>query len=168
MPILLALVLGLLALAYVLAPLFRTRPLSAVATGSLNDAIARADEAKQALRDIEFDYRLGNLAENDYTELRATYERHALGALKTRYEREQALDTLLDRELALVRARVAHEADVQKSEIAAKTANAVGSSSVSDASPSAEHIAPSQVRSPATSSARPAPRGPRARRRKGA
>lgn len=156
MPLLLALVLGLLALAYTLAPLFRSRPGSAVATVRLRDAIAHADEAKQALRDVEFDHQLGNLGAGDYAELRGAYERRALTALKTRYEREQALDALLDRELAAVRARIASEAAEHDREGAAETAP--------EEKPSTEARA-LKSRPSAPPPGRPASRGPRARRK---
>lgn len=158
MPLLLVLVLGLLALTFVLAPLFRARPASAAATVRLNDAIARADEAKQALRDVEFDHQLGNLEERDYEELRAAYERRALGALKTRYEREQTLDALLDCELATTRAQVASETATTNNTPSAAQSDTSSSTQPKTATP------PARPR-PGASSDHQASRGPRARRK---
>lgn len=103
MPIVIAILLGLSALLIVIYPLLGLD--SAAATGdagsdALADVAERERSAKMALRDVDFDYRLGNLEENDYEALRTRYEGRALAALRTRYEREQALDRLIDEQLA--------------------------------------------------------------------
>lgn len=172
MPLFLALVLGLLGLAFILAPLFRAHSASVATTGSLTDAIAHAEEAKQALRDIEFDYHLGNLQESDYTELRATYERRALAALKIRYDREQEVDALLDRELARVRARIADEArEAAATETTVRDADAAPNAQTTHApASSTTSSTPGAARARAKHAPAPqqSPSGPRARRQKGA
>src|SRR5690348_17717115 len=92
---------ALLGLSGLLVVLFRSLGLDAAAR--LRRAERELDvpndgerAAKDALRDVEFDYRLGNLDERDYRDLRDHYERRALAALKSRYERERELDTVID------------------------------------------------------------------------
>jgi hypothetical protein len=105
LPVLIAVLLGLSALLIVIYPLLgldRTAR-EALAPEVISDAAERERLAKQALRDVDFDYRLGNLDEGDYASLRDRYERRALGALKTRYEREQELDAQIDQQLAALR-----------------------------------------------------------------
>ncbi len=110
MPVLIAVLLGLSALLIVIQPLLglnRAAPAApaALSPEAASDAAERERLAKQALRDVDFDYRLGNLDEGDYSSLRERYERRALAALKTRYDREQELDALIDRQLAALRAQ---------------------------------------------------------------
>lgn len=102
--------------------------------------------AKDALRDVEFDYRLGNLDERDYRDLRDHYERRALAALKSRYERERELDTVIDAQLAALRAT--------NGRAAVRVSPAAGTRS---AAPSSNGHKP----------VKPVTRGPGARRRKG-
>ncbi|MGZ3714738.1 MAG: hypothetical protein ACXWPI_15825 [Ktedonobacterales bacterium] len=105
--LLIAVLLGLSALLIVIYPLLgldRTAR-EALAPEVISDAAERERLAKQALRDVDFDYRLGNLDEGDYASLRDRYERRALGALKTRYDREQELDAQIDQQLAALRAQ---------------------------------------------------------------
>jgi flagellar basal body-associated protein FliL len=108
LPILIAILLGVLALAYVLYPFYRrslssprssakqeksTLPLSS--TGELAASNGDTDseqEARTALQEIELDFQLGNISEADYRTLRERYLRRALVALKSRYDRQQELD----------------------------------------------------------------------------
>ncbi|GAC1350425.1 MAG: hypothetical protein NVSMB27_32840 [Ktedonobacteraceae bacterium] len=110
LPILIAVILGVLALAYVLYPFYRpsrpvprstvkeeksTLPLSS--TGELAASNGHSDtdseqEARSALQEIELDFQLGNISEADYRTLRERYLRRALVALKSRYDRQQELD----------------------------------------------------------------------------
>lgn len=105
-PLILAALLGLSGLMIVLFPLLgldrRLAPLDTVAANEVAD---REAAAKEALREVEFDYRLGNLEQAEYLQLRERYERRALSALKTRYEQEQALDALIDQQLAELEAQ---------------------------------------------------------------
>lgn len=106
MPIIIAILLGLSALLVVIYPLLgldRAAVASAAGSDALADVAERERSAKMALRDVDFDYRLGNLEEGDYHALRDRYEQRALAALRTRYEREQTLDRLIDEQLAALR-----------------------------------------------------------------
>lgn len=106
MPLLIAALLALsaaLVVAYPLLGLDREAALEAEGAAELSGDAERERSAKLALRDVTFDYRLGNLDENDYVALRDRYERRALAAMKTRYDREQALDELIDRQLDALR-----------------------------------------------------------------
>ena len=107
--------------------------------------------AKDALRDVEFDYRLGNLDERDYRDLRDHYERRALAALKSRYEREQELDTVIDAQLAALRAT---NGRAVRAGAAARVSPPAGTR---PAAPSVNGHKP----------VKPVTRGPGARRRKG-
>jgi hypothetical protein len=105
MAIIIAIALGLLALAFVLYPLLRRTP-QAFQTAS---AIANAEEAarplereqaaRSALQEVELDFQLGNIEEPDYRSLRERYMKRALVALKARYEHEQELDELIEEQL---------------------------------------------------------------------
>ncbi len=103
--LLLAALLGIAATMIVLHPLLgldgHTEGGSTSGTGDLAE---RERAAKGALREVEFDYRLGNLEAADYQALRDRYEARALSAIQARYTCERELDALIDRELAAVRA----------------------------------------------------------------
>lgn len=133
MGIVISVVLGLLALAFVLQPLYKRTPntkdvhLPVVRRGvsephSENDegspppfshntasfspeATASTGQterelaARSALHEIELDYQLGNIAEDDYRTLRERYMRRALRELKARYDREQELDEVIEEQL---------------------------------------------------------------------
>lgn len=80
-PLLVGTALALVALAFVLYPLFQ-EPLgvqprrSRVARGGVTTAV-------DALREIEFDHATGKLSERDYTELKATYTQRAVDAMRS-------------------------------------------------------------------------------------
>jgi hypothetical protein len=59
----------------------------------------REQEARTGLHEVELDYQLGNISETDYGTLRERYMRRALVELKSRYEREQELDEVIEGEL---------------------------------------------------------------------
>jgi hypothetical protein len=91
--------------AWVLWPLFRSPDIAALAPEVAED-YARVDEreaALTALRDVELEYRLGNLTDSDYRQLRERYYRRALAALRGRTLKD-ALDEELEREIAALRA----------------------------------------------------------------
>lgn len=107
MPLLIAILLGLSGLLVVIYPLLgleRELPES-VAGSPPADVAERERAARDALREVEFDHRLGNLDDSDYQALRARYERRALAALKVRYQREQELEALIERQLDTLRSR---------------------------------------------------------------
>ncbi len=103
--IMLALILGALALLFVLYPLFRSRPVeiarsdAQVIPGEGVSVQERELAARGALQEVELDFQLGNIAEPDYRALRERYMRRALVSLKTRYEHEQALDDEIEEQL---------------------------------------------------------------------
>ncbi|HEY7094749.1 MAG TPA: hypothetical protein VH393_16315 [Ktedonobacterales bacterium] len=110
MPLLIAILLGLAAAVVTLYPLLGLRRTSDVSPAALTGLAERERLAKDALREVEFDYRLGNLEAPDYEDLRDRYEQRALAALKARYQREQELDALIERQLDILRGRQAPQA----------------------------------------------------------
>lgn len=105
MPLVIAVFLGLSALVVVCYPLLGLEAAPAVSDRAdpLAEVADRETQAKRALREVDFDHRLGNLEDTDYEALRERYEQRALDALRERYEREQELDARIDRELAALR-----------------------------------------------------------------
>lgn len=107
MSILIAILLGVAALAFVLYPLYHRRPLSIQVaqtpgtTDRTDTAVATDGEqsARSSLQEVELDYQLGNIAETDYNQLRTRYMRRALVALKARYEHEQEIDQEIEEQL---------------------------------------------------------------------
>ncbi len=93
--LLLACGLSLLALAYVLYPLYRSRlaktaPASPLLAKDMQFKAQPASDGEQAarlsLQEVELDYQLGNIAESDYRSLRERYMRRAIIAMKSRYD----------------------------------------------------------------------------------
>lgn len=115
MAILIAVILGLLALAFVAYPLFSGTPALELEEGAaaqpVKDAEPKRDgsvseqeaAAKAALQEVELDYQLGNIDEPDYQTMRERYMRRALVALKARYDEEQALDEMIEEQLRRMR-----------------------------------------------------------------
>jgi hypothetical protein len=160
-PLIIAALLGLTALLIVAYPLLgltqSQREVSA--PGSLDEVAERERQARQALREVELDYTLGNLESGDYDALRGRYERRALAALRTRYQREQELDVVIERQLDALRA----------SNRALTNAVEPGVSAVAPKATTSEASKTAGAR-PATSprvTRRDAPRDRRARGRKG-
>lgn len=73
--------LALLALAFVLYPLFR-EPLGIEPAGQRPVDRERMTTAVDALREIEFDHVTGKLSERDYTELKTSYTERAVAAMR--------------------------------------------------------------------------------------
>jgi hypothetical protein len=98
-----AFALGILALAFVLYPLFRHSSVEPAGASAASDAAVAPVEpelaARNALQEVELDFQLGNIAEADYKTLRERYMRRALVSLKSRYEREQELDAEIEEQL---------------------------------------------------------------------
>jgi hypothetical protein len=115
MPLLIAVLLGLSGLLVVIYPLLGLdrESADALTRGPLGEVAERERSARDALREVEFDRRLGNLDDEDYQALRERYEERALVALKARYQREQELDALIERQLDALRLResIAESAD---------------------------------------------------------
>ncbi|HEX9132888.1 MAG TPA: hypothetical protein VF844_11410 [Ktedonobacteraceae bacterium] len=103
LPVLVAALLGMFALAFVLYPLYRRTPLKTSQVASLSTSassqVEREQRARAALQEVELDYQLGNLAEVDYRSLRTRYLRRAALAMKARQEREQELDETIEEQL---------------------------------------------------------------------
>jgi hypothetical protein len=103
LPVLVASLLGAIALAFVLYPLYHRARLQTSQVESMTTLIPTQTErelvARAALQEVEFDYQLGNLAENDYRSLRTRYLRRAALAMKSRQEREQELDEMIEEQL---------------------------------------------------------------------
>jgi len=107
LPVLVAVLLGVLALALVLYPLYRHAPPEvAQQRASAAAATIRAEaeqSARAALKEVELDYQLGNLAGPDYRALRERYTRRAFAAMKSRQQNEDAIDTLIEERLRLLK-----------------------------------------------------------------
>ncbi|HEU5349495.1 MAG TPA: hypothetical protein VFU63_12865 [Ktedonobacterales bacterium] len=157
MSLLIAILLGLSGLLIVIYPLLgleRDAP-DMLAGGPIAEVADHERAARDALREVEFDHRLGNLDDADYQSLRSRYERRALAALKTRYQREQELDALIEQQLDALRAQEA-------------TAPGGDSDSLlpTQASQTSDAKSGRRRQSDTDDNARPAS-GPRARRRRG-
>ncbi len=107
LPILVAILLGVLTLAIVLFPLYRHAPLEVaqqrVSVGIATTQAEVEQTARLALKEVELDYQLGNLAEPDYRNLRERYTRRAFAAMKSRRQNEAALDALIEERLQLLK-----------------------------------------------------------------
>ncbi len=122
LPILIALVLGGLALVFVLNPLYRRKQTKEIAASSVRQAewesthgefeslsnsekasLENEQAARGAIQEVELDYQLGNISEADYRSLRERYLRRALVAMKSRYDREQELDDPIEAQLRTMR-----------------------------------------------------------------
>lgn len=103
LPILVATLLGTFALAFVLYPIYRRMPLKTSQVASLTTSVSsqaeREQTARTALQEVELDFQLGNLTEADYRSLRTRYMRRAVLAMKSRQEREQELDEMIEEQL---------------------------------------------------------------------
>lgn len=102
--IIILLALGVPALAFVLYPLFRSRPTEAPSADAQAAPMEskeqeREQAARSALQEVELDFQLGNIAEPDYQALRERYMRRAMLSLKARYEYEQTLDDEIEEQL---------------------------------------------------------------------
>jgi hypothetical protein len=133
MALIIAILLGVAALAFVLYPLYRREAkvslgtskseqlkIASVVAGkgdathlmqTSSEVVAEQEQsARTALQEVEFDYQLGNIEEPDYQELRERYMRRALLALKSRYVREQEIDDEIEVQLhKLKETREIHE-----------------------------------------------------------
>jgi flagellar basal body-associated protein FliL len=114
LPIIVAMLLGTVALAFVLFPLYRRTSLKTPQAASLPTAVSsqveaeREQTARAALQEVELDYQLGNLAETDYRSLRTRYMRRAVLAMKSRREREQEVDELIEEQLRRMKEKNGH------------------------------------------------------------
>lgn len=101
-----AALLGLVALAYILYPLYRhpsPNPEPATQTSSLKLS-EREQNARQALQEVEFDFQLGNLDEGEYRSLHTRYMDRALVEMRQRQQQEQEIDAEIERQLQILKA----------------------------------------------------------------
>jgi len=102
LPALVAVLLAVPILVLVLYPLYRHAPIE-VAQQRASVGMATQAEVEQAaraaLKEVELDYQLGNLAEPDYRKLRERYTRRAFAAMKSRQQSEEAIDALIEERL---------------------------------------------------------------------
>ena len=107
LPVLVAVLLGGLTLVLVLYPLYRHAPQHVVQQRASADMATTRAEAEQsaraALKEVELDYQLGNLAEPDYHTLRERYTHRAFTAMKSRHQNEEAIDALIEERLRLLK-----------------------------------------------------------------
>jgi len=103
LPALVAILLSVLTLALVLYPLYRHAPVEVIqqrASAGMATTQAEVEQtARGALKEVELDYQLGNLAETDYRKLRERYTRRAFAAMKSRQQSEEAIDALIEERL---------------------------------------------------------------------
>ena len=110
MALAIAIILGILALVFVLYPLYRrpgSKPAPSIpmlatdyeAEGAVKESVEQEQTARAAIQEVELDYQLGNIEEEDYRSLRDRYMHRALSALKSRYEREQNIDDEIEEQL---------------------------------------------------------------------
>ena len=133
LPLLVAVILGASALAFVLYPLYRQSYVKTqascaqeipfqngasqfstqnITSSSIMNSSDREQTAKAALQEIELDYQLGNLGETDYHFLKERYMRRAILAMKSRQNHEQELDELIEAQLRRMKeGKVAEEHD---------------------------------------------------------
>jgi cytochrome c-type biogenesis protein CcmH/NrfG len=111
--LLVAVLLGLVTLAYVLYPLYRhpTAPGEATKPSAQQKLSEREQNARQALQEVEFDFQLGNLDEGDYRSLRTRYMRRALAEMKQRLQREQEIDEEIEEQLRKLKEAERHEVE---------------------------------------------------------
>jgi hypothetical protein len=116
LPLLVAILLAVLTLALVLYPLYRNSPVEIVqqrASAGIATAQAEVEQtARIALKEVELDYQLGNLAEPDYRRLRERYTRSAFTAMKSRQQSEEAIDALIEERLQLLKEERENTANV--------------------------------------------------------
>lgn len=83
---LVALLIVIGAIGVVLWPLFRSKPVpyrgQSWERERLESLLARRDSAYDAIRDLEFEYQVGNLSKRDYLELRERYRLRAARVLE--------------------------------------------------------------------------------------
>lgn len=108
-----------LAVGYVFYPLFRPpgRGLASLpeADAQLTDLLSERDVVLQALRDLDFDYRMGRLSDQDYQALRARYAARGVAILQHLdaaaglASEQEALEEGIEAEIRRLRERPARE-----------------------------------------------------------
>jgi cytochrome c-type biogenesis protein CcmI len=105
-----AALLGLAALVFVLYPLYRrSAPQPQPEGAEVQGPSEREQNARRSLREVEFDFQLGNLDEQDYRSLRTRYMNRALIEMKNRRQREKEIDEEIEAELRKLKAATQEE-----------------------------------------------------------
>ena len=97
--IIVAVMLGIAGLSFVLYPFYLPMLVKSASVSSTSEQTPASDNtisereqaARSALQEVELDYQLGNISDEDYNILRERYVRRALRALKSRYEQDKQL-----------------------------------------------------------------------------
>ncbi|MDI3340562.1 MAG: hypothetical protein QJR03_08520 [Sphaerobacter sp.] len=90
--------------AFVLQPLLRARrQAAAVPPARLADLQARRAYLLDAIREVDFDYSLGKVAQVEYEEVRARYLREAAGVLRELEQETSTVDAEIDQEIRRLR-----------------------------------------------------------------
>jgi len=99
---LLALLATALAVGFALWPLRRgdTAP---EPTAAAQDLVSQRNAALHDIRDVDFDFELGNLSDDDYRDLRDRYKRHAVDVLKAMNAQEGRVDDEIEQAVAALR-----------------------------------------------------------------
>ena len=86
MAVMVATIVGVLAIAFIAYPLFRKgsgkSPAGPVEDERLQELRSKRDAISSAIEELELDFKSGTLAEEDYRDLDASYRREALSLLK--------------------------------------------------------------------------------------
>ncbi|MGH2363750.1 MAG: hypothetical protein ACRDGF_00770 [Chloroflexota bacterium] len=98
----LALLATALAVGFVLWPL-RTGESGLEPAAATQDLVNQRNTALRDIRDVDFDYELGNLSDEDYRDLRDRYKRHAVDVLKAMNAQEGRLDDEIEQAVAALR-----------------------------------------------------------------
>ncbi len=108
--VILALALSLAALYWVVRPLFDRAPAPVlVEDDRLTDLLGRKDAVMAAIKDLEFDHKVGKLSEEDYRRYDQRLRRQAIGLIQ-QIEQVAPQSTSLD---AALEAEIAHRRKVQ-------------------------------------------------------
>lgn len=102
-----ALLISFVALVYVVWPLLQPGPAPVVVENDrLTDLVGRKDAVLTAIKELEFDYRMGKLSEEDYQRLDQRLRRQAIGLLQQIEKVAPAsaqLDAQIEAEIAMRR-----------------------------------------------------------------
>lgn len=99
LPVTLAALLSLLAVYYAVAPLLQaTRPTLLLDDDKLVELLGRKDAVLQGIKDLEFDYRVGKISDEDYRRLDQRLRRQAIGLIQ-QIERVAPESASLDEQL---------------------------------------------------------------------
>ena len=110
MIVLVSVILVVITFVFIAYPFFRRKPQS-VALGedrALRELHSRRDTAYSMLKELEFDYESGILAEEDYRDLEARYRRKAISTLKELDDLEEGggLEDEIERQVRALRQNV--------------------------------------------------------------